>query len=372
VTALTTEQQEMLDLGLNTIPVIFRSAGRQREEMVGFAVQAAALKSAVSDLLDMALLGTATSDTADWPDLIAQDYGTRRMNGESTETMRIRVPASPTGVIRSEILQAIQDILAGAGITGTVGMVELPRDAAYAGTWRRDAASTGGTFSVVCEFVPAAPPAKPFAAGGSIVFSNSGSSGNDGTFTISAVPTSAGVLFTNATAASAVDAATRWTYAGQSGIGGTFAVRTKFTPTRRFAYPPYVGSVSGLIESVTITFSGCSAAGNDGTFAVSGLAGNAVLLTNATSVAGADATATWTTDRIERGGGSVEGRAMAYADRGYRAWRGAVHPATSALYGIIVILPYGTTETLARSCAEQLRRKKAAGIQGFVERRTSP
>lgn len=59
-----------------------------------------------------------------------------------------------------------------------------------------------------------------------------------------------------------------------------------------------------------------------------------------------------------------DGFKVAYMSRGYRM--------TNGLASFIIILPYGTSQALANGVAEAVRKKKAAGTLGFVERRIDP
>ena len=165
--------------------------------------------------------------------------------------------------------------------------------------------------------------------------------------------------------------------AGTGGVFSTVSGKMCFTPTTPFAYPPCVVGISGGIAEVSITLSGCSSGGNDGTFLVEDLDGNGAVFTNGSGVAGADATASWSTARGEIGGGFMDGYAMAFCDRGYRAWLapgglapdGVSHPSLS---GIILILPYGCTDSTRRSVQEMLRQRGAAGVVKRVETRIIP
>jgi hypothetical protein len=165
--------------------------------------------------------------------------------------------------------------------------------------------------------------------------------------------------------------------AGTGGVFSTVAGKMCFTPTTPFAYPPCVVGISGGIAQVSITLSGCADSGNDGTFVVEDISGNGAVYTNGSGVAGADTGAGWSTARGEVGGGFMDGYAMAFADRGYRAWfapgglapDGRSHPSLS---GVILILPYGTTDSTRRSVVEMIRQRVAAGVVKIVETRTTP
>jgi hypothetical protein len=169
------------------------------------------------------------------------------------------------------------------------------------------------------------------------------------------------------------DAASIGTWASDYGTGGTFAIvsgQMKFTPTPpvRFAYPPFFEGLSGCIASASITFSG--SAGNDGTFPVTGLDDDGVLYVNSGGLAGVDSGAAWSTSRVEVGGGVVESHVMAYLDRGYRCWKAPQQGHT--ICGIIVILPFGCTDSTRRSVQEMLRQHAAGGVIKLVEVRGIP
>ena len=300
--SLTADEQDLMEVGLGTIPVLLRSAGRQREELIGMAKAAGATKRAADDLLKQAYIGTADSDTADWLALLAGDYGAHRQAGETDATFRLRITQVPLGVTRPEILDAVQAVISALGIPGTVEMVEFPRDAAYLGTYAQDA-GTGGVFAAV------------------------------------------------------------------DGVTNGFA----FTPTVPFASPPFVDGVSGRVRATQITLAGCDSGGNDGTFAITGLLGNAATYVNAAGVAEADTGCAWATVRRDRYPATLDGHSRAYVNRGYRCWRGYTTPAERrAMGGILLILPYGTTEPQRLAIRAQLATIKAAGIAGLVERRINP
>ena len=369
--SLTGDEQDLLTLGVNTIPVCFRSLARQREECIMGAKAAGAMKTAAQNLLKQAYISTADSDTADWLALLAEDYGARRQAGEPDAVFRVRIPTVPKGVSRADLLKAAQDTVIAAGVSGTVQMVELPRDMAFLGQWVQDN-WTDGAFATEFEFVPTTLPTVAFAIGQSFQITNATHSANNGTFTLTGAPTTNGAMYVNTSGVAEADSAAKWTYAGQHGTGGTFYARVFFTPATGFAFPPFFGGLSGQIQSSSINFTGCAHSGNAGTFTIIGLNGSAVMFSNASAVAGSDGTLTW---RINRAGAdtvNVDGYAMAFCDRGCRVWRGAKPGYNQAMSGVILILPYGATASLAKSCAEQLRRTKAAGIIGIAEYRANP
>lgn len=161
--------------------------------------------------------------------------------------------------------------------------------------------------------------------------------------------------------------------APQTGTGGTFAKTgsiVTFTPTVAWAggKPPYQNNGTHNPDmTYKIVVSGAASSGNNGTYTITGISGNGAVYTNASGVAGADATVAWRIDRYWYDGSFLtesSGHADAYLDRGYRI--GSLSPTT------IIILPYGTTEAMRLSVAEGLRARKPAGIVLAVERRSIP
>lgn len=158
-------------------------------------------------------------------------------------------------------------------------------------------------------------------------------------------------------------------YTEQTGTGGTIAtvsgnVRT-FTPDDPFALPIEVGFArSGSQGNPRLVISGAASGGNDGTFEVTGLVGNAVQYTNATAVAGADAALTWRVRKYDVDGNNREGRARAYFDRGYRFGTGGPM--------FVVILPFGTPDAVFESVRDMVRQIKAGGVRAIVEVRENP
>ena len=154
-----------------------------------------------------------------------------------------------------------------------------------------------------------------------------------------------------------------------TGTGGTFTApvsgNVTFDPTGNFSgsRPPYDQTPTVITRKIVI--SGAANAGNNGTFTISGIVLNSVQYANASGVAGADPTVSWRVDRYDQDnnlltGGS--GRRSAYLNRGYRMGR----------TGIVLILPFGTSEATRLAVLEMLRQKKAAGVSNLVERRQNP
>lgn len=320
--SLDSTEQELFDFAWQSMPEWYRDRDRAQEEIAGFAKLFGAIKKTMAYWFDMCLVGVATGrelgDTGwldaqseasygpDWLAMHAEDYGTRRMNGETDALIRQRLRMAPTAVTRTALIAAAQAIIDAAGVSGTVGMVEFPRDAAYLGSFVADT-GTGGAFSKV---------------------------------------------------------------------GSTVT----FLPTTAFAYPPYFDGLSGKVKESQIVISGSNSAGNDGTFPITGLSvandnngdptRTAVTYVNANGVAETDATCSWETNRLSHKGAVMDGYARAFVNRGHRVWRGqsATGP-LKAMGGVLLILPYGTTDVVRLSVREMLRKLKAAGFAGIVERR---
>lgn len=147
--------------------------------------------------------------------------------------------------------------------------------------------------------------------------------------------------------------------------GGEFELVTgttfKFTPAVPFAKPMEVGFPrSGNQGNPRITFSGSTSAGNDGTFEVTALDGDAVIYVNATGVAEVDAATDWVLSKHDVEGNIRDGFKRAYFSRGYRM--GRHKPPT-----IIPILPFGCDAGTLNSVNEMLRQKKGAGVIARAE-----
>lgn len=170
-----------------------------------------------------------------------------------------------------------------------------------------------------------------------------------------------------------------------TGTGGTFVgpdasnVMT-FEPTAGFAGRPWDDAdvPPRRAEDHYLVIANATAAGNDGTFEITGFDDDAVQYTNAAGVAAApDAAADWRIERRDWQGISIDGATGsvsppngfqdAYLDRGFRI--GNAPPNT-----FIIILPYDVTAAEAdRAVVEEaVRLKKAAGNPVIVERRANP
>lgn len=160
------------------------------------------------------------------------------------------------------------------------------------------------------------------------------------------------------------------TFTSMSGTGGTFAGTAPdmtFEPDTPWDRPPLEIAFPGY--SWELVVSGAASAGNDGTFPITGLDGDAGEYTNASGVAEVDATVSWTARKLDQDGNLADGFARAFYGRGYRM--GPQQPV------IIVIVPYGSgaihsTAATVAAVTEALRTKKGGGIRVLVERRQTP
>ncbi len=164
-------------------------------------------------------------------------------------------------------------------------------------------------------------------------------------------------------------------FTARTGTGGTFVDTgagniMEFTPDVLYPLPIEVNfDRSGAQGNPRITFSSSTSAGNDGTFEVTALNGNAVSYVNATGVGEVDAVAGWSLNKYDVEGNDREGRRRAYFGRGYRM-------SSQRPLAFIIILPYGTgvphsTDGTRTAVEQMLREKKAFGVNSIVERRTS-
>lgn len=164
-------------------------------------------------------------------------------------------------------------------------------------------------------------------------------------------------------------------HAERTGTGGIFSAALaggglrSFTPTVPFQLPLRVGTAaveSGAFSNPRLVIAGAAAGGNNGTFEVTALEGNAAVFTNASAInSSPDATVTWAVRKYSAEGTSIEGFARAYLGRGYR---GCSRPGAT----MVIILPFGTPAAVADAAREVVRRKKAGGIRHVVEVRANP
>lgn len=312
--SLDSVEQELYDFAWGAMPRWYKARERASEEIAMFAKVMGAVKKTLIYWFEQAYIQTATRATGtdpDWLELHAQDRGTHLADGETNAISRKRISQIPGAVTWPELKAAAQAIVDEAGVTGTVGLVELPADAAYLGPLAQDS-GTGGTFSALPGhatakvFVPTVPfKYRPFRNNTDIpgwwhavyvMFSGCSSAGNDGGF---------------------------WTTA--------------------------------LV----------AADDADGEPTLTG-----IVIENAGGVSEADATCSWSLGRTDYTGSIIDGTGQAFVNRGFRVWRGSNDANRCANGGIVVILPYGCNESIRLAVREMLRQKMAAGFKAIVERRT--
>jgi hypothetical protein len=144
-----------------------------------------------------------------------------------------------------------------------------------------------------------------------------------------------------------------------TGVGGTFAAGMRFTPAAHFAAPPL--RLAHVPLNYKLVLTGAAAGGNNGSFDVTGLDGNAAVYANGSGVVGVDAGVTWKAVKYDLAGNKLDDFAASYLDRGYRA--------TGPAHTMILILPLGSTTGTVAAILEMLRQKKGAGVVVIVERK---
>lgn len=151
------------------------------------------------------------------------------------------------------------------------------------------------------------------------------------------------------------------TSASDSGTGGEFigtAPDMRFVPDAPgYATPPFRTAEEDIDHRIVI--SGAAAGGNDGTFDITGLQGDGAEFQNGAGVAGVDATASWTIEKLDRDGNLLDGFKDSYLSRGDRM--------SGRIPTVLIILPYNCTEGTRLSTLEMMRQKKGAGVRGLVE-----
>jgi len=221
---LSTEEQELLDFALGTLPPWFSDTDQRDHALEGgMAKQMGAAWDTITYWFDQTLIGEAVGPTGNDPDWLQQhaiDRGTRRQNGEDDTTLQLRLQKFPDALTRSLLLSVAQDLVDDAGVSGTVAMVELRRDRAYL-TTRAPMTGTGGTFAgsgSARTFTPDTLPwprppfqdptvAPPITS--KLVISGAADAANDGTHVITGLDENA-VTYTDASSGSGADATVTW------------------------------------------------------------------------------------------------------------------------------------------------------------------
>lgn len=165
------------------------------------------------------------------------------------------------------------------------------------------------------------------------------------------------------------DGAWLGTYLAMSGFGGTFTqvgTTTGFVPTTLpWPAPPFQGVDVVPPINYKLVISGAASAANDGTRVITGLDGDAALVTNGLGVAEIDPIVTWRVDHYDQDDNLLDGFGRSYCGRGWRCAR-------RRPFRMIIILPFGTTAGIQASVEEAVRQQKAGGFAAIVERRLNP
>ncbi len=147
--ALDAEEQELFDFAIAAMPHWFTSDARQREELYGFAKMFGSVRAVIVYWFQQTYISGALGPVTGLPDWLNQhaiDLGTRRQFGETDDALRIRLRNTPDALTRTTLISAAQAIIDADGVSGTVGMVELPRDGAHSGIYTA-MTGVGGEFT---------------------------------------------------------------------------------------------------------------------------------------------------------------------------------------------------------------------------------
>ena len=220
--ALTLQAQGYLDFALGALP---RWMNPTDEFLNGSAAMFGGVQTTIDYWFGQTLIGNATGPAAGTPDWLrqhARDRGTDRQFGESDPALRQRIRNVPDALTVSALKNAANAILVADGISTPVGLLELPRDGAFARSLGTDTAATGGVFATYngnMLFTPTQrfacapfrdPSVQRLIAGYSLTIAGAANAGNDGTF-----PTLGmlgdGVIFANASGVVGSDGGATWT-----------------------------------------------------------------------------------------------------------------------------------------------------------------
>lgn len=361
--ALTAEEEELLKVARETLPALLVD-DRLLEDLIAFAKIHGPGLTVIRDwLATQALITTAENRTIDggdghtltpdWLNQHARDRDTSRAKDESNAQLRNRIRLQPvelTGgttidpsdaVTRRALLDNAKLILDGAGqssLFSTLALVELPRDGAFMNSWGGPS-GTGGTFYKNGTTVTFVPTVKfPYA------------------------PWQKTAPDASADATGTVPDPTLYPFGDPE------------VPPDGVSDPGSEKTKSGSIASYRISISGAASAGNDGLFVTTGLGsgpaqGDGVQFTNAAGVAGADAGAFWSLDRIPAWGtGPIDVKSMSFLSRGDRI----AGPGATVLLIVGYIANPTARSTVKRAMEEMLRAKAGAGVRRVVEMRANP
>lgn len=225
--ALTTEEQELLDFALGSLPEWFGDdESRDLEVEAGIAKMFGMVRTQIAYWFDQALILQATgtgTGTPDWLQQHAIDRGTRRADGEADPELRDRLRTYADAISPPAILSAAQSIIDAAGVSGTVELLELRQHRAFL-IHNLSQAGIGGTFIAGAGDLHRFEPSSGWAVGGppfqeagvepdrsfQITLVGSSAPANDGTFQIEALAGDA-VEYTNAAGvASGSDLVANW------------------------------------------------------------------------------------------------------------------------------------------------------------------
>ena len=223
--ALTAEEEKLVRHALSSLPHWFRT-DRQFEDLGAMAKAAGASIETIRNWFKHTLITTATgpetAGDADWLGQHAIDRGTRRQLDETDEALRERLRNIPDAITVVALTAAAQSIMALYGISDPIALLEMPRDAAYIGTFISDT-GTGGEFSDPGSGLQFTATVNPRAAtlliGDEIEFSGSLTNSNNGTYTITGLNGN-GIQFTNGAAVSEIDPGVTWTHIKRNKVTG--------------------------------------------------------------------------------------------------------------------------------------------------------
>jgi hypothetical protein len=223
--ALDSQEQDFMDFALAALPRWMRS---DDVFLRGAAKMFGQVRAQSDYWFGQTLISDATGPTTGQPDWLnqhARDRGTSRQNGESDQALRQRIRNVPDALTRDSLLAAANAILASESISGTVAMVELPRDGAFSGSWAAATSigGTGGTFALGSSnqvlFTPTTLPwpVVPFrdpsvvrrVQNYKLVLSSATAPANDGAFSTVALLDNA-AIFVNASGVAGTDPAVAW------------------------------------------------------------------------------------------------------------------------------------------------------------------
>lgn len=220
--ALTSQEQELLDFALGSLPDWFRDDRRQMEFLGGAAKIFGAARTQVEYWFRQALISQADGPVPGLPDWLQQhaiDRGSRRQSGESDAVLAERIRNVPDALNLDAIQDAIDAVLVAAGVVGTAALLELRKDRAFL-VVNAPQTGTGGTFGTsgsAKTFTPTAGFARPPYRSATIspvlvhklVISGAAAGGNNGTFPVTGIVVN-GAAYTNAGAVAGADAGVTW------------------------------------------------------------------------------------------------------------------------------------------------------------------